>query len=94
VSRAAAAYRLLVRRGGIMPAALADPSRIDHVEVVEVASGETVLCENLSPLAARRLVKALRRDLAELSAQEFAGRWLALQPQEGAADLELEERGG
>jgi len=84
--RARQAFRLLVRKGGILPASLADPSRVDHVEVVEVQSGETVLCENLPPLAAKRLIKALRRDLADLSAVEFQQRWLSLQPPAGDAE--------
>ncbi len=41
--RANRAYRLIVRRGGWMPALLADPARVDHIEVVEIDSGEVVL---------------------------------------------------
>ena len=37
------AYRLIVTRAGRAPALLADPSRIDHIEVVEIDSGEVVL---------------------------------------------------
>jgi hypothetical protein len=94
VSRAGATYRLLVRKGGLLPAAFADPGRVDHVEVVEVASGETVLCANLSPLAAKRLIRALRRDLADLSAEEFASRWLSLQEDGEPAENHLEGRAG
>jgi hypothetical protein len=32
-------YELLVRRGGHGPAALADPDRVDQVEIVEIPGG-------------------------------------------------------
>ena len=41
--RANRAYRLIVTRGGLAPALLADASRVDHIEVVEIDSGEVVL---------------------------------------------------
>lgn len=69
------AYRLLFRRGGWLPAALADPSRIDHIEVVDVHSGEVVLFWDCSPQEAARQVKALRADLAQLQETEFMARW-------------------
>ena len=53
--RAGRAYRLLVRRGGAAPALLASPDRIDHVEVVEVGSGEVVLFWDCGPREASRL---------------------------------------
>ena len=37
------AYRLIVTRGGRAPALLADTERVDHIEVVEIDSGEVVL---------------------------------------------------
>ncbi|MCW3025880.1 MAG: hypothetical protein JWM29_1312, partial [Solirubrobacterales bacterium] len=37
------AYRLIVTRAGRAPALLADPGRIDHIEVVEIDSGEVIL---------------------------------------------------
>ena len=36
-------YELIVRRGGPRPAALADPDRVDQVEIVEIATGEVAL---------------------------------------------------
>ena len=38
-------YELIVRRGGRGPAALADPERLDQVEIVEIATrrGRAVL---------------------------------------------------
>ena len=41
--RANRAYRLIVRRGGWLPASIADPGRADHLEIVEIASGEVLL---------------------------------------------------
>jgi hypothetical protein len=74
--RANRAYRLIVRRGGWLPASIADPGRADHVEVVEVASGEVLLSWNLPPIRASRLLRALRTDLAQLDPLEFAARWI------------------
>ena len=73
--RANRAYRLIVRRGGLAPALLADPSRVDHIEVVEIESGEAVLFWDRPPQAASRLARALRADLAQLQAPEFLARW-------------------
>jgi hypothetical protein len=69
------AYRLIVTRAGRAPAMLADPSRIDHVEVVEIDSGEVVLFWDRPALAASKLARALRADLAQLEAQELLARW-------------------
>jgi hypothetical protein len=69
------AYRLIVTRAGRAPALLADPSRIDHIEVVEVDSGEVVLFWDRPALAASKLARALRADLAQLEAEEFLARW-------------------
>ncbi len=69
------AYRLIVRRGGWMPAALADPARVDHIEVVEVDSGEVVLFWDCPPQLAARRARAVRADLAQLEDREFLERW-------------------
>jgi hypothetical protein len=69
------AYRLIVRRGGRAPAMFADPSRVDHVEVVEIDSGEVVLFWDCPPHAASRRARALRGDLAGLEGPEFLARW-------------------
>jgi hypothetical protein len=69
------AYRLIVTRGGLAPALLADADRLDHVEVVEVDGGEVVLFWDSSPQAASKLARALRADLAQLDAEEFIERW-------------------
>jgi hypothetical protein len=69
------AYRLIVTRGGAGPAWLAGPRRVDHVEVVEVDSGEVVLFWDLPAVQARRLVRALREDLGQLEADAFLAAW-------------------
>ena len=69
------AYRLIVTRGGLAPALLADPGRVDHVEVVEIDSGEVVLFWDRPPQGASQLARALRADLDRLEAEEFLARW-------------------
>jgi hypothetical protein len=73
--KASHAYRLIVTRGGLTPAPLADPARTDHVEVVELDSGEVVLFWDRPPQATSKLSRALRADLAQLDADEFIARW-------------------
>jgi hypothetical protein len=73
--RARHAYRLIVTRGGLAPALLADPGRVDHVEVVEIDSGEVAFFWDRPPHEATRLARALRADLAQLEAEEFVARW-------------------
>jgi hypothetical protein len=73
--RANRAYRLIVTRGGRAPALLADAHRIDHIEVVEIESGEVVLFWDLPPQSASRTARALRADLSQLQAEEFIPRW-------------------
>jgi hypothetical protein len=73
--KAGHAYRLIVTRGGLTPAPLADPARIDHIEVVEVDSGEVVLFWDRAPRAASKLSRALRADLAQLDAEVFIAHW-------------------
>jgi hypothetical protein len=77
--RANRAYRLIVRRGGRMPAVLADPERVDHLEVVEVDSGEVVLFWDCPPQQAARRARALRADLAQLQDEEFIDRWAVVE---------------
>ena len=73
--RANRAYELLVRRGSRLPALFAPPSRLDHVEVVEIDSGEVVLFWDTAPGQTGKLARALRGDLAQLDAAEFLRRW-------------------
>ena len=79
--RAGLAYRLLIRRGGTTPALLASVDRIDHVEIVDVSSGEVVLFWDCNPREASRLARALRTDLAGREAGEFLARWSATPPE-------------
>ena len=69
------AYRLIVTRGGRMPSFLADPARVDHIEVVEIDSGEVVLYWDCEPGQATRMARALRRDLAQLEDAAFISLW-------------------
>ncbi|HET8756771.1 MAG TPA: hypothetical protein VFM58_12200 [Solirubrobacteraceae bacterium] len=69
------AYELLVRRGGRAPGLLASPDRVDHIEVVEIDSGEVVLFWDTTPSQTGRLARALKGDLAQLDAGEFLARW-------------------
>ena len=69
------AYELLVRRGSRLPALLASPTRLDHVEVVEIDSGEVVLFWDTAPSQTGKLARALRTDLAQLEADAFVARW-------------------
>jgi hypothetical protein len=69
------AYRMIVTRGGLTPAALADTGRSDHLELVEIDSGEVILFWDLPPQAASKLARAMRADLAQLDAEEFIQRW-------------------
>ena len=73
--RARHAYRLILTRGGRAPALLADATRGDHIEVVEIDSGEVVLFWDRAPLEASKLARELRADLARLDAAEFIARW-------------------
>jgi hypothetical protein len=73
--KAGRAYRLIFTRGGLAPALLADPTRVDHVEVVEIDGGEVVLFWDLPPREAARLARRLRADLAQLEDSSFMERW-------------------
>jgi hypothetical protein len=73
--KASHAYRLILTRGGLTPALLADPTRVDHIEVVDLDSGEVVLFWDRPPQAASKLSRALRADLAQLDEDEFMARW-------------------
>jgi hypothetical protein len=77
-------YRLVVRREGHAPAVLAAPDRVDHVEIIDVDDGETVLYWDLLPRDAKRVVTRLRADLESLEPREFFERWASF---EGDADL-------
>lgn len=73
--RANRAFRLIVSREGFEPAFLADPERLDRIEVVSIDDGEVVLYWDLPAKQASRLIRALRSDLAGLDADEFVAAW-------------------
>lgn len=68
-------FRLIVSRNRLQPAFLADPARLDRIEVVSVDDGEMVLFWDLPAKDASRLLKALRSDLAGMDAEEFRRTW-------------------
>jgi hypothetical protein len=73
--RANRAFRVIVRRGGLMPAFLASPERVDHVEVVEIDGGEVVFFWDCPPQTACRRTRELREDLLRYDREDFLARW-------------------
>ena len=73
--KARSEYELVVRRGGRAPALLADPERVDSIEVLEIASGEVVLFWDTLPAQTGRLARALRTGLVQLEAAAFLAKW-------------------
>jgi hypothetical protein len=73
-------FELIVRRGGRAPAALADPDRLDQVEIVEIATGEVALFWDTTPAQTGRLSRALKADLAQLDGEDFIRRWRRWEP--------------
>jgi hypothetical protein len=73
--RAGRCLRVIVRRGGLMPAFLADPDRLDHVEVVEIEGGEVVFLWDLPPQSASRVAREVREDLNLMEREDFLARW-------------------
>jgi hypothetical protein len=69
------AFHLIVSRQGREPAFLADPHRLDRIEVVSIDDGEVVLYWDLPAKQAAKLTKALRADLLGLEADEFIAAW-------------------
>jgi hypothetical protein len=69
------AFELIVRRGGRGPALLRSAGELDHIEVVDIDSGEVVLFWDTTPRQTGRLSRALKGDLAQLEAEEFLARW-------------------
>jgi hypothetical protein len=73
------AYRMILTRGGRSPALLADTKRVDHVELVEIDSGEVVLFWDCAPRIASQLARTLRVDLLQLEAEELLDRYRAVE---------------
>lgn len=74
--RANRAFRLIVTRESPEPAFLADPDRVDRIEVVSIDDGEIVFYWELAPKDATKLVRELREDLVALDEHEFVDAWL------------------
>jgi hypothetical protein len=73
--RANRAFELLVSRDSVEPVFLADPQRLDRIEVVSVADGEVVLFWELPAKEAAKLLKQLREELVSFDVQEFERAW-------------------
>jgi hypothetical protein len=73
--RAGRFFRLIVRRGGLAPAFLANPARIDHIEVVEIEGGEVVFFWDCAPPTASRRAREVREDLTRMDREDFLARW-------------------
>jgi hypothetical protein len=73
--RAGRCLRVIVRRGGLMPAFLANPDRLDHIEVVEIEGGEVVFLWDLPPQTASRVAREVREDLNLMEREDFLARW-------------------
>jgi hypothetical protein len=69
------AYHLIVSRGGVSPAFLADENRVDRIELVSFEDGEVVLFWQLPA----SMLREMRSDLAALEATEFFEKWASVQ---------------
>jgi hypothetical protein len=70
------AYELITSRDeGIQPAFLADPDRLDRIEVVSIDDGEVVLFWDLPTRQAGHILRELKTDLAQLGAEQFMAKW-------------------
>lgn len=77
--RANRAYHLIVSRGGVSPAFLADHNRVDRIELVSIDDGEVVLFWQLGAKLAARMLREMRADLASLEAREFFEKWASVE---------------
>ena len=77
------AFHLIVSREGIEPSFLADPERLDRIEVVSIDDGEVVLYWDLPAKEATKLLRDLRADLVGLDAEEVIRTW-------GGADVDAD----
>ncbi len=69
------AFELIVTRDGVEPTFLADPTRLDRVEVVSIADGEVVLFWDLPAKEAGKLLRQLREELVSFDVEEFKRAW-------------------
>jgi hypothetical protein len=73
--RANRAFELIVSREGREPAFLADPRRLDRIELVSVDNGEVVLFWELPAKDASKLLRQLREELHSFDVEEFRRAW-------------------
>jgi hypothetical protein len=69
------AFELIVTKGNRL-----DPNRIDHLEILEVDSGEVVLFWDTLRSQTGKLARALKRDLAQLEDEAFLAKWRRYEP--------------
>jgi hypothetical protein len=74
--RANRALRLIVSRGGLQPAFLAGPERLDRIELVSIDDGEVVMYWERPPKEVSKLARELREDLVALDVNEFIDAWV------------------
>ena len=73
--RANRAFELVVSKDTPEPAFLADPRRLDRIEIVSIDDGEVVLFWELPAKEAGKLARQLRADLVALGPDEFLQAW-------------------
>ena len=69
------AYELIVTKGNRL-----DLNRIDHLEILELDSGEVVLFWDTLRNQTGKLARALKRDMAQLEDEEFVAKWRRYEP--------------
>ena len=68
-------FELIVSRDGLEPRFLADPNRLDRVEIVSVVDGEVVLFWELPAKETAKLLRQLREELISFEVEEFKRAW-------------------
>ncbi len=69
------AFELIVSRDTHEPTFLADPRRLDRIELISLEDGEVVLYWELPPKEASRVLKQLREELVSFDIDEFRRAW-------------------
>jgi hypothetical protein len=69
------AFELIVSRDGREPAFLADPRRLDRIELVSAEDNEVVLYWELPAKEASKLLKQLREELHTFEIEQFRSAW-------------------
>jgi hypothetical protein len=74
------AFKLIVRKGGLVPSRIASANRIDSVEIVDIATAETLFFRDCRARDAAQLARQIRRELAQLDTDAFYERWSGARP--------------